>query len=181
MPSTSPETRRGFLGRAIALLAGGTALLTPAVLGAVAFLNPLRRKGQSGVFRKLAALDQLPKDGTPLRLAMLDERTDAWTRYPIDAVGAVFLRRTGDDQVEALQTICPHLGCSIMFQATSEGGQFVCPCHQARFALDGKRTQADSQSPRDMDVLEVEIRNRNEVWVKYQTFAPGRAEKVASG
>jgi menaquinol-cytochrome c reductase iron-sulfur subunit len=181
MNSSAPETRRGFLGRAIALLAGGTALLTPAVLGSVAFLNPLRRKGPGGGFRKLATLGQIPKDGTPLRLAVLDERTDAWIRYPIDAVGAVFLRRTGNDRVEALQTICPHLGCSITFQASAEGGQFVCPCHQAHFDLNGKRTEADSQSPRNMDALEVEIRNRNEVWVKYETFIPGRAEKVAAG
>ncbi|MBN2578109.1 MAG: Rieske 2Fe-2S domain-containing protein [Pirellulales bacterium] len=174
------DSRRGFLGRAIALLAGGTALLAPAVWGSIAFLNPLRLKGRSGGFRRLASLDQLPEDGTPLRLTILDERTDAWTRYPIDAVGAVFVRRTGKDRVEALQVTCPHLGCSIVYQAAPGGGAFLCPCHQAHFDLNGKRIDLPSQSPRDMDALEVEIRNRNEVWVKYQTFASGTAKKIAT-
>ena len=32
-----------------------------------------------------------------------------------------------------------------------------------------------------MDTLEVEIRNKNEVWVKFQTFRIGTAKKVAQG
>jgi Rieske Fe-S protein len=68
-----------------------------------------------------------------------------------------------------------------MFRSTSEGGQFVCPCHQAHFDLDGKRTESNSQSPRNMDTLDVQIRNQNEVWVKYETFIPGKAEKVVGG
>jgi menaquinol-cytochrome c reductase iron-sulfur subunit len=173
-----PENRRGFLARLVALLAGGTAVLAPAALGCVSFLNPLRLKGQGGGFRKLATLAQLPQDGTPLRLTIFDERTDAWTRYPTDAVGAVYLRRTGKNQVVALQASCPHLGCSILYQTASPGGKFYCPCHQASFDLEGKRTEANSPSPRDMDTLAVEIRREHEVWVKYQTYAAGTSKKV---
>jgi menaquinol-cytochrome c reductase iron-sulfur subunit len=172
------ENRRGFLKQAAAVC-GAAAIALPAAVGMAAFLDPLRRKGQSGArFLRLATLEALPEDGTPRKVPVIAERSDAWSRYPAQPIGAVFLRRTGE-KVAAMQVICPHAGCSIDFQRSPEGGRFFCPCHGAAFDLSGKRTQADSPSPRDMDPLEVEIRNRNEVWVKFQSFQMGRAERVA--
>lgn len=172
--------RRGFLCNAAAFVAAAAALLVPAIAGIVAFLNPLRQKGRSGQFIRLTMLDALSADGTPQRVAVVAERTDAWTKFPPEPVGAVFLRRMGD-KVTALQVICPHAGCSINFKSMSEGGRFSCPCHAANFNLNGKRIDANSFSPRDMDTLEVEIRDNNEVWVKYQNFLAGTARKVPLG
>ena len=174
------DNRRGFIAGAVALVCGGAALLIPAAVGVAAFLNPLRQKSQSGQFMRLAALDVLSDDGTPRKVPVIADRTDAWNTYPAEPIGAVFLRRTGN-QVEALQVICPHAGCSINFEGSAKQGKFFCPCHAASFDLAGKRIDATSPSPRDMDTLEVEIRNKNEVWVKFQTFGVGTAKKVALG
>jgi menaquinol-cytochrome c reductase iron-sulfur subunit len=179
---TSPdgENRRGFLGKAVAVLGGGFALLIPAVAGVAAFLNPLRQKSQSGQFMRLAMLDALPADGTPRKVPVIADRTDAWNTYPAEPIGAVFLQRDGD-KVRALQVICPHAGCSINFEGSGAGGKFFCPCHSASFDLAGKRMDQTSPSPRDMDTLETEVRNKNEVWVKFQTFGVGTANKTAQG
>ena len=174
------ENRRGFIGQTVALICGGGAMLVPAVVGIVAFLNPLREKSQSGRFMRLASLDMLPEDGTPRKVPVIADRADAWNVYPEEPIGAVFLRRNSDG-VSALQVICPHAGCSIDFQHTPSGGKFFCPCHMANFDLAGKRTDITPPSPRDMDTLEVEIRNQNEVWVMFQTFDVGTAKKVAQG
>lgn len=174
------ENRRGFLNQAAAVICGGVALLVPAVVGIVAFLNPLRQKSQSGRFMRLVSLDVLPEDGTPRKVPVIADRTDAWNIYPAEPIGAVFLRRTGAE-VSALQVICPHAGCSINFESSAGGGKFLCPCHAASFDLAGKRTDAISPSPRDMDKLEVALRNKNDVWVKFQTFGVGTAKKVAQG
>ena len=79
------ENRRGFFGRAVAIVCGGAALLIPAVTGVAAFLNPLRQKGPSGEFLRLASLDVLPEDGTPQKIAVIADRTDAWNRFPAAA------------------------------------------------------------------------------------------------
>lgn len=150
------------------------------MVGIVAFLNPLRQKSQSGEFMRLASLDVLPDDGTPRKVPVIATRIDAWNTYPDEPIGAVFLRRTGKE-VMGLQVICPHAGCSINYESSPSGGKFFCPCHIASFDLTGKRTDIKSMSPRDMDTLEVEIRNKNEVWVKFQTFGVGTAKKVAQG
>lgn len=176
--ASSGENRRGFFGRVTALGGLLIGLGTPAVAGIVAFLNPLRQKSQGGQFLRLASLDGLPEDGTPRRVPVIADRVDAWNRFPAEPIGAVFLRRVGDE-VTALQVVCPHAGCSIGFDGSASDGKFFCPCHAASFDLSGKRTDATSPSPRDMDTLEVEIRNKTEVWVRFQTFNLGTAAKTA--
>jgi menaquinol-cytochrome c reductase iron-sulfur subunit len=169
--------RRGFLAQAVALVCGLIALAVPAAVGVVAFLNPLRQKGGGGGLFRVASLAVLPEDGTPRKFSIIADRVDAWNRVPNEPIGAIFLRRTKDG-VDAFQVICPHAGCAIAYEASAEGGQFLCPCHAARFGLDGRRLDATSMSPRDMDRLEVETRDNSEIWVKFQNFRTGTPQKV---
>ena len=171
--------RRGF----IAIVLGLVALATPLLVGVITFFNPLRQKGQAGSFFRIATLDALPEDGTPRKFPVIADRKDAWTIFPNEPIGSVFLRRTKKENaeavdVQALCVICPHAGCFITYD--EKNNEFLCPCHTANFDLSGRRTDAQSQSPRDMDVLdEVEIRNGNEIWVKFQNFRTGSSQKVA--
>ena len=176
-----PNGRRGFLAKSTAIIAGALALLAPAAVGIVAFLNPLRQKSRAGEFIRVANLDALPEDGTPQKFPIVADRTDAWNFFPNVPVGAVYLRRAGKDRVEALQVVCPHAGCTIGIEAAGDGKKFFCPCHAATFDLAGKRLGADSPCPRNMDSLEAQIRNQNEVWVKFQNFVIGTANKTAQG
>lgn len=170
------DSRRGFLTKALALSLGGFAYAVPALAGIVSFLNPLRQKSQAGQFLRLAALDTLPDDGTPQEVSVVSDRTDAWNRFPNEPIGAVFLRRTGEAQVEAVNVVCPHAGCSVQYQEGED--KLFCPCHAASFDLTGKRLDATSPSPRDLDTLEVEIRNGTEVWVRFQNFRTGTTQKI---
>jgi len=176
-PAAVDEPRRGFFAKLTALAVAAAAYAVPAVTGLVAFLNPLRVKGQSGEPLRLATLETLPADGTPRKCPVIMDRTDAWNKFPKEPVGAVFLRRTGETQVEAIHVVCPHAGCFVQYDA--EKNIFFCPCHSASFDLTGKRLDETSPSPRDLDTLEVEIRNGNEVWVKFQNFSTGIPQKVA--
>jgi len=175
-PAPGQHPRRNFLAKALALALGSLAYAVPALAGIVAFLNPLRQKSQAGQFLRVGSLDMLPEDGTPLEVSIVADRTDAWNRFPNEPIGAVFLRRTGKDVVEALNVVCPHAGCSVQHQEGS--GKLFCPCHGATFDLAGKRLDETSPSPRDLDTLEAEIRNGTEVWVRFQNFRTGIAEKV---
>jgi len=173
------EPRRGFVLKGIALLLGAAAYLTPVVVGVVSFLNPLRQKRQAGQFMRLAMLDALPTDGTPLKATVTRDRVDAWNRFANQPVGAVFLRRVAAGEVRAIHVVCPHAGCFVAFDPAKKG--FFCPCHNASFDIEGKRTDATSSSPRDLDTLEVdpERLKQGEVWVKFENFRTGTAEKIA--
>jgi menaquinol-cytochrome c reductase iron-sulfur subunit len=181
--SGSPEPRRGFVVKLTAVALGAAAFAAPVVSGVVAFVSPLRRKegegGGSGDLVRLATLAALPEDGTPRKFTILRDRADAWNLFPNEPVGAVYLRRAGPEQVEAIQVVCPHAGCFVGFDP--EKGHFVCPCHMANFELSGKRMDATSASPRDLDSLEVEVRKEDGeswVYVKFQNFRIGTAEKT---
>jgi menaquinol-cytochrome c reductase iron-sulfur subunit len=169
------DPRRRFLIKGVAAASGGLACSLPALTGIVAFLNPLKQKSQAGQFLRVASLDMLPEDGTPLTVSVVADRVDAWTSSR-EAIGGVLLRRVGPDQVEALNVICPHQGCSVQYQAAED--KYFCPCHTASFDLSGKRLDAVSPSPRDLDTLEVEIREGTEIWVRFQNFQTGVAEKI---
>ena len=184
------ENRRGFLAQVVALIGGSIALMVPVVVGIVTSLNPLSQKGSGGRFFRLTSLDLLPEGGPPQRIPVIAERIDAWNRFPDEPIGTVWLRRTGPKTVEALSAVCPHAGCAIQYRGPDEAGQtkagqkkaghFACPCHKAVFELSGPRVAGlSSDSPRDMDSLEVRIENETEVWVKFQNFDTGIAEKVA--
>ncbi len=131
---------------------------------------------------KVTTLQGVPDDGVPRRFTVLDDRVDAWNYYPREPVGAIFLRREkGAELPEALQTTCPHAGCSLDYQGAAH--QFKCPCHNSAFQLDGQIIQP-SPAPRPMDTLRCEIRKHGgvqEVWVEFENFYSGIEAKTAKG
>ncbi|MGD9126336.1 MAG: Rieske 2Fe-2S domain-containing protein [Planctomycetia bacterium] len=177
-PAAEGKPRRGFLGMLIAAGFGTVALAAPIGAGIASLLSPLRWKSQAGQLCRITLLTDVPEDGTPQKFpVVMPIRKDAWNIFHSKIAGKIFLRRVGKDKVEAFSDICPHAGCAINFDTDHE--RFECPCHEAYFSLDGKRTQKDSQSPRDMDRLDtVEIRG-GEVWVKFEKFKGGISKKVA--
>jgi menaquinol-cytochrome c reductase iron-sulfur subunit len=174
--STGAEERRGFLFKALAMLLGAVAYLPPMLIGVVSFLNPLRQKAQAGQFMRLATLDALPADGPPLKTTVTMDRVDAWNRSANQPVGAVFLSRIGPNEVRAIHVVCPHAGCFVSYDPGKKS--FLCPCHNASFDLEGKRLDAVSNSPRDLDTLECKIEG-SEVWVRFQNFRTGTSDKIA--
>src|SRR5439155_4467919 len=75
--SCGAPTRRGFLKEACAMVLGVVAWLVPFASGLAVFLDPLRRKSQSGEFVSVASLNALPDDGAPRKFPVIASRTDA--------------------------------------------------------------------------------------------------------
>jgi menaquinol-cytochrome c reductase iron-sulfur subunit len=170
-----PERRR-FLTRATALTLGGVATLVPAGAGLVMLLDPLRHKARAGSFLRVATLNSLPEDGAPRQFAIVADRQDAWNKFPQVRVGAVYLRKTGPREVQAINVVCPHAGCFVNYQA--EQTQYLCPCHNSSFALDGRIKDPSSPSPRPLDTLEVKVGEDGAVWVKFENYRAGIHEKI---
>jgi Rieske Fe-S protein len=64
-------------------------------------------------------------------------------------IGSAWIRRTGDQQVEAFSAVCPHLGCTIGWDAAKKN--FLCPCHDSRFDAAGTRMTGPAE--RGLDPL----------------------------
>lgn len=175
-PDSEPgEGRRHFLTGASALAVGALAMLAPLGAAVAAIFDPLRRGSGERDLVLITRLSAVPEDGSPRKFTVTADRTDAWATYADTAVGAVYLRRVGE-HVRALNVVCPHAGCFV--GVAPDRSRFACPCHRSSFDLDGVVNDPSSPSPRDMDALDVEIRNEDEVWVRFQNFLPGREDKT---
>jgi len=175
--SPGPQAnRRGFFKQSLALILGGISLLTPVAAALVVLTDPLRRKAIATATIRVTTLEALPDDGVPRKFPVLAAKADAWNKFVNVPVGAVYLRRTGGNKVEALNVVCPHAGCFVDFSA--DQGKFICPCHNSSFKVDGEIDDPHSPSPRGLDGLEVEVRRDGGIWVKFQNFQAGEADKV---
>lgn len=182
-PQVNSVERRNFLVATAAAIIGGITSLFPIAVGLFSFADPLRRRNRSNGdgFIRIASFRAVPPDGVPRQFAVISDRTDAWNRYPNEPIGAIYLRRTADEQnqpvIEAFNAICPHAGCFVAY--ASDRRVFQCPCHNSAFGLDGSIIEP-SPSPRPMDTLEAQIRTEGDsqsIWVKFENYYSGRAEK----
>jgi menaquinol-cytochrome c reductase iron-sulfur subunit len=173
---TKTDSRRGFLKAALSVIIGAVIGLVPLISGLIVYLDPLRRKSSAAGAVRVASLDALPADGIPRKFQVLATRVDAWNKFPDVPIGAVYLRRTPDNKVEALNVVCPHAGCFVDF--VPDKAKYHCPCHNSSFTVAGKIDDPASPSPRGLDSLEVQVRDGKEIWVNFQNFQAGRAEKI---
>ena len=171
----APQPRREFLKAAACLALGGCAIAVPIGAAVVVLSNPLRSKGVP-LPVKITTLTALPLNGPPKFFQVVAERRDAWTKFPGRAIGAVFLRRVGEREIVAFNAACPHLGCAVEFR--NQRDAFYCPCHNSEFAKTGE-VRGTSPSRRGLDTLRAEVNDDGEVWVYFENFKPGVAEKVS--
>ena len=175
-PSRDDQPRTSRRSLAIATVLGACAVAAAAAGPAIALvMAPLQDKKGGGRWLRTVKLDQL-KDGAPRRVAIIDDRKDAWTVEKNVELGSVWLVRNGDE-VSAFSAVCPHLGCSVNAVSGDDGTSvgFACPCHTSSFDPSGKRTSGPS--PRDLDVLETKIEDGH-VAVDFRRFRIGVEQKV---
>lgn len=161
------------------LTLGGLVSLALAVPGVAYLLDPIlgKKKEQEGGFEELTTLSRL-KVGVPEVFPIIEERQDAWVKYPREPVGSVWLIRQpagAKQEVLAFSSECPHLGCAVNLSGDRQS--FFCPCHTSSFKFDG--TPLNEVPPRSMDSLDVELTKDADpkVRVKYERFRPQIKEK----
>jgi menaquinol-cytochrome c reductase iron-sulfur subunit len=187
-PGGTPDTqRRSFLSTCGAIGAGTLVAAFPFAAGWGVVTAPARSSstnsseaGSDDGFVRVCPLDAVPADGTPQAFPVIADLVDAWTRAPNQRIGEVFLSRSDKDgkpHVLAITAACPHLGCAVEFSGANS--QFECPCHASGFAKDGKKLFGPSL--RGLDELEVKLEEgggSTEVWVRFERFRAGVAERI---
>jgi quinol---cytochrome c reductase iron-sulfur subunit, bacillus type len=162
-PSATGPSRRSFFG----ILLGVASAFVAALLSipVVRFvLYPLTAKSKTSGWSAAGSLSDAAASSTPISRTLDLKQQDGWLES--DSNPVVYLINTGG-KVQALSAICPHLGCTVPWDAGRNA--FVCPCHGGEFGPDGSYRSGPPR--RGMDTLETEVTNGN-VMVKYQTFRP---------
>jgi Rieske Fe-S protein len=171
------RTRRGFLKLVTVALGGlvGAVLAVPA-LRFVIF--PTRRKIVSGSNDMVPVAQASSVGDKPLRVEItVPEQRDAWSKVTNVRLGAAWLVRASASEIRAFTTTCPHLGCSVDYDAQT--GVFRCPCHTSSFDKDGNRVSGPAK--RGLDPLETKVDADGRVTVRFQRFKPDVPEREEAG
>jgi Rieske Fe-S protein len=154
-PSEIPGRRR-FLGGVIATIQtaiGGTLAF---VLGGAVVSPGLRRREERWL--PAGALSDLPQD-EPKPVMIRVARQDGYTQV-IDR-RTVFLVKTGDAEVRALDSTCTHLGCRVSWDPAAK--ELKCPCHGGVYDATGAVKSGPPPAP--LATLETRI-DGNQVLVQ---------------
>jgi menaquinol-cytochrome c reductase iron-sulfur subunit len=163
-----PPDRRGFLKVATCALGGGVGLVTVApVLRLV--LAPREMVTVSTPSDPLDAGDpeRFRVGDPPQRVDLIAPVVkDAWTAARDVVLGSAWIRRARADQLVALSAVCPHLGCAVSWDAAA--GNYLCPCHDSRFAVEGERLTGPAERGLDPLPLSIKDGRLQLVWVRYK-------------
>jgi menaquinol-cytochrome c reductase iron-sulfur subunit len=122
--------RRNFLVRCVALLQaviGGTLAF---LLGG-SVLSPSFARRQESWLAAGSLADLLENEPVPVAIRLV--REDGYAHVVDRQV--VFLIKTGESSVDALSSVCTHLGCRVSWHA--ESAELRCPCHGGVFDRNG--------------------------------------------
>ena len=138
-----------------ALLAVGStgmgALLAVPVLRYV--LYPLYAKATGTEWSDVGDLSEFANTRSPVRKTITFTQRDGWRE--VVSAQSVYVNRDEKGQLAVLSAICPHLGCSVSWQAGND--KFVCPCHGGEFKADGQHIFGPP--PRAMDQLPTQLKD----------------------
>jgi len=160
-------TRRGFLGKGIAAIAGSIGLAFALPLAGYAVLPAFTRRAWS--WSEVGAISQLGVDD-PKQFDVLLSLQSGWMKTA--SVRSVWAFRRANGEIVTYSPICPHLGCAYQWEA--EKRQFHCPCHNSIYALSGE--VLSGPAPRPLDQLPEKIEN-GQLYVIYEEYKVGSPKK----
>ncbi|MFN2313197.1 MAG: ubiquinol-cytochrome c reductase iron-sulfur subunit [Bacteroidales bacterium] len=131
------EGRRNFLKKAWKVL--GLVAAAELLFFLFSLLKPTREINKS-------------RPGSTLRVIGNVEEFPPGSVTP-DRINRIYIVRENDGGFLALSIVCPHLGCSVLWDETKR--QFDCPCHSSAFDQHG--VVLSSPAPRPLDYYPVII------------------------
>jgi menaquinol-cytochrome c reductase iron-sulfur subunit len=155
-------TRRSFFGGLMSIgSAGMGAILAIPVLRYV--LYPLYAKVAGTEWSDVGDASEFANSKNPVRKTITFAQRDGWRE--VVTAQSVYVSHNASGELEVLSAICPHLGCSVSWQANHD--KFVCPCHGGEFKADGQHIFGPP--PRSMDSLPTQLKD-GKLQVKFEYF-----------
>jgi menaquinol-cytochrome c reductase iron-sulfur subunit len=125
-------SRRDFIK--ITTVAVGSVIGAAIGLPAINFLvDPALKAGKTDAWIPLGKLEKI-EIGKPTLLTFTRSKANGWEKT-VNSYG-VFILRKSETQTLVLSNKCTHLGCHVNWDA--EKKEYICPCHDAQFGIDGE-------------------------------------------
>jgi menaquinol-cytochrome c reductase iron-sulfur subunit len=153
MTKTPNISRNDFVKGVVGLIGGviGLVVGVPAI-GFV--LAPSLRKSTAEAWIPLGPLENYPV-GVPTLASFTRSKVNGWEKS-INSYG-VYVYRKSESETMVLSNACTHLSCRVNW--TEAAQEYVCPCHDAKFNIEGQ--VVSGPPPRPLDVYENRVENGN--------------------
>jgi Rieske Fe-S protein len=149
MAGSGSISRRDFIKMTTAAV--GTFIAAAVGLPAIAYLiEPSLKAGSADSWIPLGKLDGF-EIGKPSLATFTRSKVNGWEKA-VDSYG-VFVLRKSETEVLAFSNKCTHLSCRVNWNQDLQ--QYTCPCHDARFDIEGKIVYGPP--PRPLDTYETKV------------------------
>lgn len=136
------ESRREFLKKSIFTL-GGLIAAGLAIPAGTYFLSPLWKK-EEDEWLELGDVGEIPK-GEPVKVDFVQRKKDGWET--IEGRSSAWVVTADGENFTVFDSHCTHLGCPYRWDPDKK--QFLCPCHNASFGIDGAVLSGPPPRPLD--------------------------------
>lgn len=142
--------RRNFFVRAIIAIQATMGATLAFIVGSTTLAPSFSRREPTWLHA--AELDALPEN-QPVPVTLRVTRQDGYSQVVDRTV--VYLVRTGEQEVRAMQSTCTHLGCRTAYDRQSK--RIKCPCHGGVF--DSQGNVVDGPPPAPLPRLTVRVQD----------------------
>jgi Rieske Fe-S protein len=139
-PDDGSMGRRNFFVGAILALQAAIGATLAFIVGSTTLSPSFARR--DATWLHAAELDSLPEN-QPVPVTLRVTRQDGYSQV-IDRT-VVYLVRTGEQDVRAMQSTCTHLGCRTSYDRQSK--RIKCPCHGGVFDTQGNVVDGPPPAP----------------------------------
>ncbi len=151
MASSPNLSRRDFVKLATAVL--GTIMGAVIGLPAIDYLiGPALKSQKTDTWIPLGKLENYAI-GQPTLFTFTQTKANGWEKT-VNSYG-VFVVRKSEAEVIVLSNVCTHLSCRVNWKP--DQNEFICPCHNAQFGLEGNIL--GGPPPRPLDRYETRVEN----------------------
>jgi len=144
-------SRRDFVK--LTLAAAGAFIGAVVGIPAIAYLiEPALTRSASDTWIPLGDLDSF-EIGIPSLATFTRSQVNGWEKT-VNSYGVFVLRKSVGDVV-VFSNVCTHLSCHVNWKQDLH--EYVCPCHDGRFGIDGNVLAGPP--PRPLDTYETKVEN----------------------
>ncbi len=117
-------------------------------------LSPALKKQATDAWIQLGPIEDYPIN-TPIPFSFTRSKVNGWEKT-VNSYG-VYVWRKSEGEVFVISNVCTHLGCRVTWHEDIQ--EYICPCHDGHFAIDGEVTAGPA--PRPLDRFETKIEEGN--------------------
>jgi Rieske Fe-S protein len=149
--SSNEMSRRDFIKLTTA--AAGTIMGAVAGIPMIAYLiDPALRESKTGKAVAIGKLTEIPV-GKPFPFSFTITKVNGWERTANSYGGFIIRKSEAPEDIVILSSRCTHLSCRVNWSDEANG--FLCPCHDAKFGMQGE--VLDGPPPEALGHFEFEI------------------------